>query len=119
MQTHSCLRVVGLYGAIAYSVGHIERKIGVRMALGAQRGSVYSLVTRQAGWLTLAGLAIGLLCPLGTSILLRSLWFGVCAWDPVTLLCVAVLLGLASIAVSFLPAGRAMSIDPVEDLRAE
>ncbi len=113
------LGVVGLYGVIAYSVGRRTREIGVRMALGAQRSSVYRLVIRQAGWLTLAGLAIGLFCSLGTSMLMRSLFFGVQAWDPVTLVCVAVLLGLASMAASFLPARRAASIDPVEALRAE
>jgi macrolide transport system ATP-binding/permease protein len=113
------LGVVGLYGVIAYSVGRRTREIGVRMALGAQRGSVYRLVIRQAAWLTLAGLAIGLFCSLGTSMLMRSLLFGVHAWDPVTLGCVVVLLGLASMAASFLPARRAASIDPVEALRAE
>ena len=113
------LGVVGLYGVIAYSVGRRTREIGVRMALGAQRSSVYRLVIRQAGWLTLAGLAIGLFCSLGTSMLMRSLLFGVQAWDPVTFVCVAVLLGLASMAASFLPARRAASIDPVEALRAE
>jgi macrolide transport system ATP-binding/permease protein len=113
------LGVVGLYGVIAYSVSQRTREIGVRMALGAQRGSVYRLVLRQAGWLTLAGLAIGLFCSLGTSILLRSLLFGVHAWDPVTFLSVAGLLGMASMAATFLPARRAASIDPVEALRAD
>ena len=113
------LGVVGLYGVISYSVSQRTREIGVRMALGAQRSSVYRLVVQQAGWLTLAGLAIGLVCSFGTSILMRSLLFGVSAWDPVTLLCVAVLLGLASMAAGFLPARRAASIDPAEALRAE
>jgi predicted permease len=113
------LAVVGLYGVIAYSVGRRTREIGVRMALGAPRSAVYRLVVRQAIWLTLVGLAIGLLCSLATSILMRSLLFGVHAWDPVTLLCVAVLLGLASMAAGFLPARRAASLDPVDSLRAE
>jgi len=113
------LGVVGLYGVISYSLSQRTREIGVRMALGAQRSSVYRLVVRQAGWLTLAGLAIGLVCSFGTSILMRSLLFGVPAWDPVTLLCVTALLGLASMAASFLPARRAASIDPAEALRAE
>jgi ABC-type antimicrobial peptide transport system permease subunit len=113
------LGVVGLYGVIAYSVGQKTREIGVRMALGAQRSSVYNLVIRQAAWLTLAGLTIGLFCSLGTSMLMRSLLFGVQAWDAVTLVCVSVLLGLASLAASFLPARRAASVDPVEALRAE
>jgi len=113
------LGVVGLYGVISYSAGQRTREIGVRMALGAQRGSVYSLVIRQAVWLTLAGLSTGLLCSVGTSMLIRSLLFGVEPWDAVTLACVAVLLGLASLAASFLPARRAASVNPVEALRAE
>jgi ABC-type antimicrobial peptide transport system permease subunit len=113
------LGVIGLYGVIAYSVSQRTREIGVRMALGAQRSSVYSLIMRQAGWLTAAGLAIGLVCSVGASLLIRNLLFGVQAWDAITLTCVAVSLGLASIAASFLPARRAASVNPVEALRAE
>jgi macrolide transport system ATP-binding/permease protein len=113
------LGLVGLYGVISYSVSQRTREIGVRMALGAQRGSVYRLVIRQAGWLTVAGLAIGLVCSVGASMLIRKLLFGIQAWDPITLGGVAVLLGLASMAASFLPARRAASVNPVEALRAE
>lgn len=113
------LGVVGLYGVISYSVSQRTREIGVRMALGAQRSSVYGLVTRQATWLTLTGLSIGLLCSVGTSMLMRNLLFGVQAWDAATLVFVSVLLGLASQAASFLPARRAASVNPVEALRAE
>jgi macrolide transport system ATP-binding/permease protein len=113
------LGVVGLYGVIAYSVSLRTREIGVRMALGAKRDAVYRLVMRQAGWLTIAGLAIGLACSVGTSLLIRKLLFGVQAWDAMTLGGVAVLLGLASTAASFLPARRAASVNPVEALRAE
>jgi predicted permease len=113
------LGVVGLYGVIAYSVSQRTREIGVRMALGAQRSSVYKLVMRQAGWLTLAGLTIGLVCSVGTSLLIRNLLFGVRAWDAATLCCVAALLGLASMAASFLPAHRAASVNPTDALRAE
>jgi predicted permease len=113
------LGVVGLYGVIAYSVNQRTREIGVRMALGAQRGSVYRLIMRQAGWLTVAGLAIGLVCSVGTSMLIRKLLFGVQAWDGMTLGGVVVLLGLASAVASFLPARRAASVNPVEALRAE
>ena len=113
------LGVVGLYGVIAYSVNQRTREIGVRMALGAQRSSVYRLVMRQAGWLTVAGLTIGLVCSVGTSMLIRKLLFGVEVWDGMTLGGVAVLVGLASVAASFLPARRAASVNPIEALRAE
>jgi len=113
------LGVVGLYGVIAYSVNQRTREIGVRMALGAQRSSVYRLVMQQAGWLTVAGLSIGLVCSVGASMLIRKLLFGVKAWDAMTLGGVAVLLGLAAVAASFLPARHAASVNPVEALRAE
>ncbi len=113
------LGVVGLYGVIAYSVSQRTREIGVRMALGAQRISVYKLVMRQAGWLTAVGLAIGLLASVGASMLMRSVLFGVAAWDAPTLAGVAVLLGSASLAASFVPAHRAASVNPTEALRAE
>ena len=99
---------------IAYSVSQRTREIGVRMALGAQRSSVYALIMRQAGWLTAVGLAIGLVCSVGASLLMRNLLFGVRAWDAGTLGCVAVLLGLTSMAASFPPAAS-----PTGEQRAE
>lgn len=113
------LGVVGLYGVIAYSVSQRTREIGVRMALGAQRNSVYKLVMRQAGRLTASGLGIGLVCSVGTSLLMRKLLFGVQAWDAPTLASVAALLGMAAMAASFLPAHRAASVNPSDALRAE
>jgi macrolide transport system ATP-binding/permease protein len=113
------LGVVGLYGVVAYSVSQRTREIGVRMALGAQRSSVYKLVMLQAGWLTGTGLAIGLACSMGASLLIRTLLFGVQPWDARTLGCVAVLLGLTSLAASFLPARRAALVNPTNALRAE
>ena len=113
------LGVVGLYGVTSYSVAQRTREIGVRMALGARRRSVYALIMRQAGWLTVIGLAIGLVCSVGTSLLIRNLLFGVQAWDATTLSGVAVVLGLAAMGASFLPAHRAASVNPVEALRAE
>ena len=113
------LSVVGLSGVIAYSVSQRTREIGVRMALGAQRGSVYALVLRQAGWLTLSGLVIGLVCSVAGSIFIRKLLFGVQAWDTTTLCGVAILLGLVSLVASFLPAHRAASVNPTDALHAE
>jgi macrolide transport system ATP-binding/permease protein len=89
------------------------------MALGAQRGTVYKMVMRQAGWLTATGIGIGLVCSVGTSMLMRKVLFGVQAWDAPTLVGVAVVLGGASLAASFLPARRAASVSPTDALRAE
>jgi ABC-type antimicrobial peptide transport system permease subunit len=113
------LSVVGLYGVIAYSVSQRTREIGVRMALGAQRASVYQMVMRQAGWLTLIGVGAGLVCAIGASMLMRKVLFGVAAWDASTLAGVAAVLGFASLLASFLPARRAASVNPCDALRAE
>ena len=113
------LGVIGLYGVIAYSVSQRTREIGVRMALGAQRSAVYNMVMRQAAWLTVIGLALGLACSVGASLLMRKLLFGVEAWDAPTLLSVALVLGTAALAASFVPAWRAASVNPTEALRAE
>ena len=113
------LGVVGLYGVIAYSVSQRTREIGVRMALGAARGSVYQLILREAGILTIVGIVAGLLCSIVSAVFLRKLLFGIRSWDIQTLVGVAVLLGAAALLASFIPARRAASINPVEALRAE
>ena len=113
------LGVIGLYGVVAYSVSQRTREIGVRMALGAQRGMVYKMVMKQAGRLTLVGVGTGIACSVGSSLLMRKLLFGVQAWDLPTLASVALLLSLASMVASFLPAWRAASVSPTDALRAE
>ncbi|HET9743715.1 MAG TPA: ABC transporter permease [Terriglobales bacterium] len=113
------LGIIGLYGVIAYSVSRRTREIGVRMALGAQRKSVYRLVLREAGLLTILGIGVGLLCSLLTARLLGSMLFGVRPWDVTTLLGVSAVLAAAALLASFLPARRAASVDPVEALRTE
>ena len=113
------LGVVGLYGVVAYSVSQRTREIGVRMALGAQRGSVYQLVLGEAGRLAGTGIAIGLACSVAAATLMRGLLFGVRSWDVTTLSGVALVLAVAALLASFIPARRAASVDPVEALRAE
>jgi len=113
------LGVVGLYGVIAYSVSRRTREIGVRMALGAQRSSVYQLIMREAAWLTVTGVAAGLACSIGAATLIRSLLFGVRAWDSATLAATAAVLGLASLLASYIPARRAAKVDPMVALRYE
>lgn len=113
------LGVVGLYGVIAYSVSQRTREIGVRMALGAQQSSVYRMILKEAGWLTGAGIAAGLLCSVAVATLMRGLLFGIHAWDVSTLAAVALLLSTAALMASYFPARRAASVNPVEALRAE
>ncbi len=113
------LGVIGLYGVIAYSVSQRTREIGVRMALGAQRATVYQLILREAGLLTVVGITIGIVCALGASTLLRGLLFQIRTWDISTLALVVIVLGVAALLASYIPAHRAASINPVEALRAE
>jgi len=113
------LSVVGLYGVIAYSVSQRTREIGVRMALGAQRATVYQLVMKEAAWLIAIGLVAGLAGSLVAAKLIRDLLFGTQAWDAPTLSAVAVTLGLSALAASYLPARRAAAVNPVEALHAE
>jgi predicted permease len=113
------LSVVGLYGVIAYSVSQRTREIGVRMALGAQPGSVYLLVLKEAGGLTAVGVVVGLGCSIASAMLIRNLLFGVQSWDAPTLIAVALTLAVSAMVASYLPARRAASVNPVEALRAE
>jgi predicted permease len=113
------LSVVGLYGVIAYSVSQRTREIGVRMALGAQRGAVHGMILREAGLLTGIGIVIGMGCSVGAGSLMKSVLFGVRAWDVSTLLGVGALLGAFALLASFIPARRAARVNPVDALRAE
>lgn len=113
------LSVIGLYGVIAYSVSQRTREIGVRMALGAQRGSVYQLILKEAGRLIAFGIVVGLVCSVGATTLLRNLLFGVHVWDVSTLVAVAATLAACALLASYIPARRAASVNPVEALRAE
>jgi predicted permease len=113
------LGVIGLYGVVAYSVNQRTCEIGVRMALGAQRGTVYRMIFLEAGRLTAIGIAGGLLCSVGVATLMRKLLFATQPWDLQTLVGVAVVLGVSALAASYLPARRAASVNPMEALRAE
>ena len=114
-----CLAAVGVYSVISYSVGRRTREIGIRMALGAQPGSVHKLILRQGLRPVLAGLAAGLLASLVAMRALASLLYGVTATDPPTFLAVAgVLLAVSALACA-IPARRAALVDPMAALRHE
>ena len=113
------LGLVGLYGVISYSVSQRTREIGVRIALGAQRRSVYRLILREAGTLAAVGILIGVVGSIAAASLMRKLLFGTPPWDIPTLIVVAVVLGVAALLASFVPARRAALVNPIEALRAE
>lgn len=113
------LSAIGLYGVIAFSVRQRTREIGVRMALGAQRGAVHGMILREAAWLAGVGIVLGLGGAIGAASLMGKLLFGVHAWDVSTLAGVAAALGVLALLASYLPARRAARVNPVEALRAE
>jgi predicted permease len=110
---------VGIYGTMAYLVGRRTREIGVRIALGAARRDVLSLVLTRALRLTGIGLAIGLLLALGAGQLARSALLGVSPRDPVAYGCIVLLLGLVALVASWLPARRAAHVNPIVALRSD
>jgi predicted permease len=111
--------LIGLYGVIAFSVSQRGREIGIRMALGAEPRSVRLLILREGARLALVGIAIGLAGAVAAAQALRGLLFGVRSWDVATLGPVAAILALAALAATFLPAGRAAAVNPVDALRSE
>jgi len=113
------LSVVGLYGVIAYSVSQRTREIGVRIALGASRDSVYRLILGQGGRLIGVGIAAGLLCALGTGVLMSKLLFHTRPWDIFTFLGVTILLAASAITACLIPAHRAAAVEPIAALRSE
>jgi predicted permease len=110
---------VGIYGTLAYLVGRRTREIGVRMALGAARRDVLSLVMGRALRLTGIGLVIGLVLALGAGQLARSVLLGVSPRDPVTYANIALLLGVVALVASWIPARRATRVNPMNALRTE
>jgi predicted permease len=113
------LCVAGLYGLLAYLVSQRTQEFGVRIALGARRGQVITLVIRQAGWILSAGSAIGLALSFFLKRLLASFLYGVQARDALTLSAAVLLLLGTGLAAAYIPARRAASVDPMQALRAE
>ena len=113
------LTTVGLYGVISCSVSENTQQIGIRVALGAQRSDVLKLIVGQGVMLTIAGVVIGLVGAYGLTRLMSSLLFGVGSTDPWTFTAVAVLLLCVAAVACYLPARRAMNLDPMVALRQD
>jgi ABC-type antimicrobial peptide transport system permease subunit len=113
------LAAIGLYGILSYSVSGRTREIGVRMALGAQRGSVLSMVLLEAGKLVLLGVVIGVPAAMLAGRLFSSMLFGLKATDPLSMLFVLAVLLAITLLASYIPARRATKVDPMIALRYE
>ncbi|MFL6353216.1 MAG: ABC transporter permease [Bryobacteraceae bacterium] len=113
------LGIVGIYGVISYSVSQRTREIGIRMALGAQQGSLRRMFVRHGLLLTSIGVACGIAAAMGVTRLMSALLFQISPIDPVTYLVVPVVLVAAALLASYVPARRATVIDPIEALRVE
>ena len=111
--------MVGLYGVVSFMVVRRRNEIGVRMAQGATRKDILSLVLREAGTLLAVGLAIGIVLAIGLASLARSLLYGLGPSDPVTIVLAALGLAVVAAAASLVPAHRAATLDPVTALREE
>ncbi len=113
------LGIVGIYGVIAYLVSQRTREIGIRTALGAQPASLLGMFVRHGLRLAAVGAALGLVAAAGLTRLMSSLLFGVTALDPATYGAVSALLVITAMVASYLPARRAVTVDPVQALRSE
>jgi predicted permease len=113
------LASIGIYGVISYLVGQRRHEIGVRVALGARRTDVLRLVLSQGARLATFGIVIGLACSFGLARLMAKMLYGVSAADPLTFTAVAVVLGVVALGACYIPARRAMQVDPVIALKYE
>ena len=113
------LAVIGLYGVMSYMVARRRNEIGIRMALGADRGEVVRMVMREAGLLLGTGVVVGLVAAVAAARTASTLLFGLSPGDPSTLLIAAAGLGVAAMLASYLPALRAARLEPTEALREE
>jgi ABC-type lipoprotein release transport system permease subunit len=113
------LAAVGLYGVMAYMVEQRTGEIGIRMALGADRWRVVRMVLRRAFSQVGIGLALGIPAAIGAGRLMKDQLFGVKPWDPVMLVLATLLLGLAAVLASVIPARRAAGVEPMVALRNE
>jgi ABC-type antimicrobial peptide transport system permease subunit len=113
------LAALGVYGVMAYAVSQRQRELGVRMALGAEPGRIQRMILGQGGKFAAIGLGVGVAMSMALGQLLSKLLFGVTPFDVPTLLAVPAVLGAATLAASWLPARRAMRLDPVAVIRQD
>lgn len=113
------LAIVGIYGVISYAVAQRTQELGIRMALGATRSDILKLVVGRGLTLGIVGIALGLIAPFTLMPLMRSLLYRVSPADPVTLIASALFFLIAALLASYIPARRAMRIDPADALRYE
>jgi predicted permease len=111
------LACIGIYGIMAYTVARRTGEIGIRMALGAQAGQVLRMVLREASWMAVAGVMLGLACALWLARFLSSMLYGLMPWDPLTLTGAAALLLTIAVLAAIGPARRASRVDPIRALR--
>ncbi|MGC2390865.1 MAG: FtsX-like permease family protein [Candidatus Acidiferrum sp.] len=113
------LAATGIFGVISYSVSRRTNEIGIRVALGASRRIILRMILRETLFLTFAGLAVGLPCALAASRLVSHMLFNVSPNDPATFAVVALTLCAVAAIAGYMPARRAMRVDPIEALRYE
>jgi putative ABC transport system permease protein len=115
--TALALAVIGIYGVLAYSVAQRRQELGIRLALGAERGDILRLVVRQGLILAIAGIAIGLIAALLLTRLMSGMLYKVGALDLATFALTPVIFLFIALLASYLPAQRATRVDPIEALR--